>query len=146
MPGEVTQSHLDRIVYVYVRQSSQSQVEKNRSSREVQYALVSRARSLGWRDHQIRIIDEDLGTTATGTKQRSGFEKILANICLGKVGALFILYASRLARNGREWHQVLELCSIFNVLIIDRNTRESKLYRTKSCSFKTVKILPVRCR
>jgi len=122
MPGEVTQFHLERIVYIYVRQSSQSQVEKNKSSREVQYDLVSRAKVFGWCDNQIEIIDEDLGITATGTKERSGFEKILANICLGNVGAIFILYASRLARNGREWHQVLEMCSLFDVLIIDRDT------------------------
>jgi len=122
MPGEVTQSHLERIVYIYVRQSSQSQVEKNKSSREVQYNLVNRAKALGWTDDLIEIIDEDLGVTATGTKERTGFEKILANICLGKVGAIFMLYASRLARNGREWHQVLEMCSLFNVLIIDRDT------------------------
>ena len=78
MPGEVTQSHLERIVYIYVRQSSQSQVEKNKSSQEVQYDLVSRAKVFGWRDNQIEIIDEDLGITASGTKERSGFEKILA--------------------------------------------------------------------
>ena len=122
MPGEVTQSHLERIVYIYVRQSSASQVEKNKSSRDVQYDLVYRAKAFGWTENQIVIIDEDLGITATGTKERTGFEKILANICLGKVGAIFILYASRLARNGREWHQVLEMCSLFNVLIIDRDT------------------------
>jgi len=122
MPGEVTQLHLERIVYIYVRQSSQSQVEKNKSSQEVQYDLVYRAKAFGWTDDQIVIIDEDLGITATGTKERTGFEKILANICLGNVGAIFILYASRLARNGREWHQVLEMCSLFNVLIIDRDT------------------------
>lgn len=122
MPGEVTQFHLERIVILYVRQSSAHQVKKNKSSQEVQYNLANRAKSFGWTAAQIMTIDDDLGLTAAGTKERIGFDNILAKICLGQVGAIFILYASRLARNGREWHHVLELCSLFNVLIIDRDT------------------------
>jgi DNA invertase Pin-like site-specific DNA recombinase len=122
MPGEITQQHCERDAYIYVRQSSQRQVEEHQSSREVQYNLVHRAKALGWSNKQIKVIDEDLGVTATGSKERTGFEKLLSNICLGNIGAIFILYASRLARNGREWHQTLELCSLFNVLIIDRDT------------------------
>jgi DNA invertase Pin-like site-specific DNA recombinase len=113
MPGEVTAEHTNRQAYIYVRQSSQRQVEEHKMSKEVQYNLVHRAEALGWRKDQIEIIDEDLGVSATGTKQRTGFEKLITNICLENIGAIFILYASRLARNGREWHQALEMCSLF---------------------------------
>jgi DNA invertase Pin-like site-specific DNA recombinase len=122
MPGEVTADHCERQAYIYIRQSSQRQLEEHKTSQEVQYNLVHRAKALGWPKGKIEIIDEDLGITATGVKERIGFEKLLTNICLGNVGAIFILYASRLARNGKEWHQTLEMCSLFNVLIIDRDT------------------------
>ncbi len=121
MPGEITREHLSRIANIYIRQSSQRQVEKHSSGRQVQYNLVQRAKSLSWADEKIKIIDEDLGISATGTKKRSGFEKLLSHICLGKIGAIFFLYASRLARNGKDWHTVLNMCSLFNVLIIDRS-------------------------
>lgn len=122
MPGEINQEHLSRKAYIYIRQSSQCQVEEHTSGREVQYNLVQRAKSLGWPEKNIEIIDEDLGLTATGTKKRSGFEKSISNICLGNVGGIFYLYASRLARNGKEWHTMLQMCSLFGVLIIDRDT------------------------
>ncbi len=121
MPGEITREHLSRIAYIYIRQSSQRQVEKHTSGRQVQYNLVHRAKSLGWADEKIKIIDEDLGVSATGTNKRTGFEKLLSHICLGKIGAIFFLYSSRLARNGKEWHTILNMCSLFNVLIIDRS-------------------------
>lgn len=122
MPGEITRQHLSRLAYIYIRQSSQRQVEQHSSGRQVQYNLVERAKGLGWADKNIKIIDEDLGVSATGTNRRTGFEKLLSHICLGKIGAIFFLYASRLARNGTEWHTVLNMCSLFNVLIIDRST------------------------
>ena len=122
MPAEVTKEHYHRKAYIYIRQSSQRQVMQHQSSREVQHNLVYRARVLGWPDRNIEIIDEDLGISATGTKLRTGFDKLLANICLGNIGGLFFLYASRLARNGKEWHHTLEMCSLFHVLIIDRDT------------------------
>ena len=122
MPGEVTKDHCNRQAYIYIRQSSQRQVDENKAGQAVQYNLVDRAKTLGWSHHQIEIIDEDLGVSASGVRERSGYEKLLTNICLGNIGAIFILYSSRLARNGREWHQALELCSLFNVLIIDRDT------------------------
>jgi DNA invertase Pin-like site-specific DNA recombinase len=121
MPGEITRDHLSRLAYIYIRQSSQRQVEQHSSGRQVQYNLVQRAKDLGWADEKIKIIDEDLGVSATGTNRRSGFEKLLSHICRGKIGAIFFLYASRLARNGKDWHTVLNLCSLFNVLIIDRS-------------------------
>jgi DNA invertase Pin-like site-specific DNA recombinase len=102
MPGEITRQHLSRLAYVYIRQSSQRQVEKHTSGRQVQYNLVQRAKSLGWTDKNIKIIDEDLGVSASGTNKRTGFEKLLSHICLGKIGAIFFLYSSRLARNGKD--------------------------------------------
>lgn len=122
MPGEVTRAHTTRNAYIYIRQSSQRQVLEHTSGQEVQYNLFKRARLLGWPEKNIRIIDEDLGITATGTKKRTGFEKLLAHICLGKVGAIFFLYSSRLARNGKDWHNTLLMCSLYNVLIIDRDS------------------------
>ena len=122
MPGEVTTEHCNRQAYIYIRQSSQQQVAENKAGQAVQYNLVDRAKVLGWHQGQIEIIDEDLGVSAAGAKKRSGYEKLLTNICLGNVGAIFILYSSRLARNGHEWHRALEMCSLFNVLIIDRDT------------------------
>jgi len=122
MAGQVTKEHLSRNAYIYIRQSSQRQVEQHTSGRQVQYNLTQRAKHLGWSDNQINIIDEDLGVSATGTKKRTGFEKLINHICQGKIGAIFFLYSSRLSRNGKDWYTTIALCSLFNVLIIDRDT------------------------
>jgi len=122
MSEKITQEHLIRLALLYIRQSSQRQVIEHQFGQQVQYDVVERAKELGWPEKKIKIIDEDLGLTATGTGERPGFEKLLSQICLGKVGAIFILYASRLARNGKDWHTILQMCALFNVLIIDRNT------------------------
>jgi DNA invertase Pin-like site-specific DNA recombinase len=122
MAGEVTKEHLSRKAYIYIRQSSQRQVEQHSSGRQVQYNLTQRAKQLGWSDEHIKIIDEDLGVSATGTKKRTGFEKLINHICQGKIGAIFFLYSSRLARNGKDWYTTIAMCSLFNVLIIDRDT------------------------
>jgi len=122
MAGEVTKEHISRKAYIYIRQSSQRQVEQHTSGRQVQYNLTQRAKHLGWPDNHIDIIDEDLGVSASGTKKRTGFEKLLSHICQGKVGAIFFLYSSRLARNGKDWHTTIAMCSLFNVLIIDRDS------------------------
>ena len=86
MPGEVTKNHCNRQAYIYIRQSSQRQVDENKAGQAVQYNLVNRAKSLGWREGQIEIIDEELGISASGIKERSGYEKLLTNICLGNIG------------------------------------------------------------
>lgn len=119
MPGKITAEHLCKIIIIYVRQSSFHQVKEHTESRQLQYDLEQRARKLGWPAHQIIVIDDDLGITATGTKAREGFEHLLSELCLGNVGALMFLDASRLTRNGREWQQILEFCGIVNCLIID---------------------------
>src|SRR6516164_5292537 len=115
---KIASDHLARGAYVYVRQSSMDQLLNNPESRRRQYALTTRARSLGW--ESVIVIDDDLGRSGGGTA-RPGFERLLAAICGGAAGAVFALEASRLARNGRDWHTLLEFCALVNSLIIDED-------------------------
>ncbi|MGC8550926.1 MAG: recombinase family protein [Acidobacteriaceae bacterium] len=108
---------LQRKAVVYVRQSTQAQVQMNLESQRRQYDLVGEARRLGFRE--IEVIDDDLGRSATGTVARPGFEKLVAWLCAGEVGAVLCLDASRLARNGRDWHHLLELCGLVEARVID---------------------------
>src|SRR6201998_76524 len=108
---------LQRKAVVYVRQSTQAQVQMNLESQRRQYDLVGEAKRLGFRD--IEVIDEDLGRSANGTVARPGFEKLVAWLCAGEVGAVLCLDASRLARNGRDWHHLLELCGLVEARVID---------------------------
>jgi DNA invertase Pin-like site-specific DNA recombinase len=101
---------------VYIRQSTPGQVRNNRESQRLQYALVDRARQLGWAE--VDVVDEDLGFTASGV-HRPGFERMLGSVCEGKIGAIFSIEASRLARTGRDWHTLLEFCGVVGVLLID---------------------------
>lgn len=117
--SKIRKDHLDRAAYIYVRQSSLSQVEQNRESQRRQYALADRAQDLGWRD--IRVVDEDLGRSGGGQMERRGFETLLADVCQGKVGGVFAIEASRLARNGHDWHRLLEFCQIVDTLIVDHD-------------------------
>ena len=96
---------LKRKAVVYVRQSTQAQVQMNLESQRRQYDLVGEAKRLGFRE--IEVIDDDLGRSATGTVARPGFEKLVGWLCAGEVGAVLCLDASRLARNGRDWHHLL---------------------------------------
>ncbi|WP_291688923.1 recombinase family protein [Bradyrhizobium sp.] len=114
--NKVTADHLARRACVYIRQSTPGQVQHNLESQRRQYALVDRARELGWRD--IDVIDDDLGISGSGTR-RPGFERLLRALCDGQVGAVFSIEASRLARNGRDWHTLLEFCSVVGALLID---------------------------
>lgn len=119
MPAEITAEHLNKMAYVYVRQSSLHQVQHHIQSQKLQYDLVALAQAKGWRREQIVIVDEDLGKSASGTTRRQGFENMLTHICLGEVGALLCAEASRLSRNGREWNQVVDFCGIVGTLLID---------------------------
>jgi excisionase family DNA binding protein len=116
--NKITPDHLGRSAYVYVRQSTPDQLANNPESRRRQYALATRARTLGWED--VIVIDDDLGRSGGGTA-RPGFERLLAAICTGAAGAVFSIEASRLARNGRDWHTLLEFCTLVNSLIIDED-------------------------
>ncbi len=108
---------LQRKAVVYVRQSTQAQVQMNTESKRRQYELVGEAKRRGFRD--IEVIDDDLGRSASGTVARPGFERLVALLCAGEVGAVLCLDASRLARNGRDWHHLLELCGLVQARVID---------------------------
>jgi excisionase family DNA binding protein len=108
---------LKRKAVVYVRQSSQSQVQTNLESKRRQYDLVEVARQRGFVD--VEVIDDDLGRSASGTVARPGFDRLVAWLCAGKVGAVLCFDASRLARNGRDWHHLLELCGLVEARVID---------------------------
>jgi excisionase family DNA binding protein len=116
--NKITPDHLARSAYVYVRQSTPDQLANNPESRRRQYALATRARSLGWEN--VIVIDDDLGRSGGGTA-RPGFERLLAAICTGAAGAVLAIEASRLARNGRDWHTLLEFCTLVSSLIIDED-------------------------
>jgi excisionase family DNA binding protein len=116
--NKITADHLSRAAYVYVRQSTPGQLLNNPESRRRQYSLKDRARAFGWEN--VIVIDEDLGRTASGM-ERIGFEHLLTAVCTGSAGAVFAIEASRLARNGREWHTLLEFCGLVNCLILDED-------------------------
>ena len=116
---KINQSHLERAAYIYIRQSKPEQVQNNVESQRRQYGLTERARQLGFRD--VHVIDEDLGRSGSGHVDRHGFEALLAAVCQGQVGAVFAVEASRLARNGHEWHRLLEFCGIVDTLIVDHD-------------------------
>lgn len=115
---KITPEHLARGAFIYVRQSTSDQVLNNHESRRRQYGLVDRARTLGW--SAVEVIDDDLGRSGSGVA-RPGFEKLLAAICESRVGAVVSIEASRLARNGRDWHTLLEFCGLVGTLIIDED-------------------------
>jgi excisionase family DNA binding protein len=115
---KITAEHLVRDAIVYVRQSTAIQVAQNLESQRRQYGLAERARQLGWSD--VEVIDDDLGRSGAGAR-RPGFERLLAAICESRVGAVLSLEASRLARNGRDWHTLLEFCGLVGTLIIDED-------------------------
>ena len=116
---QVTTAHRAKLAYIYVRQSSAGQVRQHQESTELQYRLVDRAAGLGWPRERIAVIDDDLGKSGASGTERHGFQRLIAEIGLGKAGLVLSLDASRLARNNRDWHQLLELCSIFGVVIGD---------------------------
>src|SRR6202012_1568339 len=108
---------LSRKAVVYVRQSTQTQVQVHLESQRRQYDLVDEARRHGFRN--VEVIDDDLGRSASGPGARPGFEKLVAGLCTGEVGAVLCFDASRLARNGRDWHHLLELCGLVDARVID---------------------------
>ena len=116
--SKITPERLARQAVVYIRQSTADQVANNQESRRRQYGLADRARQLGWND--VAVIDDDLGRSGGGVA-RPGFEKLLAAICEGRVGAVVSIEASRLARNGRDWHTLLEFCGLVGTLILDED-------------------------
>lgn len=115
---KITADHLARGAFVYVRQSTADQLLHNPESRRRQYGLADRARQLGWTS--VEVIDDDLGRSGGGV-DRPGFKRLLAAICEGRVGAVLSIEASRLARNGRDWHTLIEFCGLVGTIIVDED-------------------------
>ena len=118
MSEKIHSQHLARKAMLYVRQSSAYQVAHNVESQKLQYAMQQRLRDLGWRE--IEVIDEDLGRSAAGMQTRTGFERMVAEVCLGRVGAVAAREVSRFARNSREWQQLVEVCRVVDTVLIDQ--------------------------
>ena len=119
MSGKITADHRDRLAVVYVRQSTLRQVAQNTESARLQYALPERAQDLGWTPSRVLVIDEDMGHSAGGGQQRPGFTRLVSEVGLGHVGIVLGIEMSRLARCGRDWHQLLELCALSRTLLAD---------------------------
>lgn len=111
--------HQDRLAVVYVRQSTLRQVEQHQESTRLQYALVERAVQLGWARQRVEVIDDDLGRSGSSTANRPGFQRLMTQVGLGHVGLVLGVEMSRLARSNRDWHQLLEICALFDTLIAD---------------------------
>ena len=120
MSDKIRPHHLERKAILYVRQSSAHQVLHNRESSALQYAMRDRLIALGW--SQIETVDDDLGRSAAGGIARAGFERMVAEVCLGKVGAVAAREVSRFARNSRDWQQLIEMCRVVDTVLIDQET------------------------
>jgi DNA invertase Pin-like site-specific DNA recombinase len=118
MTEKIQPQHLERKAILYIRQSSAYQVSHNLESQKLQYAMEGRLRQLGW--SEIEVVDDDLGRSAAGTVTRAGFERMVAEVCLGKVGAVAAREVSRFARNSREWQQLIEVCRVVDTVLIDQ--------------------------
>jgi DNA invertase Pin-like site-specific DNA recombinase len=119
LEGKVSPRHRDRLAAVYVRQSTAQQVQDHQESTRVQYGLAERAVGLGWAPSRVLVIDEDLGHSASGAAARPGFQRLVSEVGLDHVGIVLGIEMSRLARSGREWHQLLELCALSGTLLGD---------------------------
>jgi len=111
--------HLGRDAFVYVRQSTMTQIREHGESLVRQYELRERALALGWDAHQIKVIDADLGRSGAESSAREGFQELVADVGLGRVGIVFGIEVSRLARNNADWYQLLDLCALTDTLIAD---------------------------
>lgn len=119
---KIQNTHCERIAYVYVRQSTPLQVIENRESTERQYGLRDRAIDLGWSPSRVEVIDQDQGRTGSLSAHRAGFQRLVSDVGLGKVGLVLMLEASRLARNNSDWYRLIEICGVTDTLIADENS------------------------
>src|ERR1700719_492724 len=116
--NKISPDHLARSAYIYIRQSTADQLTNNPESRRRQYALKGRAEALGWQN--VIVIDDDLGRSGGGVS-RKGFERLLVAIGDGSAGAVLAIEASRLARNGRDWHTLVEFCGLVGTILVDED-------------------------
>jgi len=129
---KITASHLQRWACIYIRQSTNKQVEENRESQANQYQLAQRAQALGWDVERIRVIDADLGLSGQSAAHRNGFQELVAEISLGHVGIVFGYEVSRLARNNSDWYHLLDLAAMFGSLIADHDgVYDPRLYNDR---------------
>src|SRR3979490_3406078 len=117
MSTKISPDHLRRAAVVYVRQSPMAPAMGNLESQRRQYDLAGAAEGAGFKS--VTVIDDDLGRSGSGGMQRPGFERLVAMVCSGDVGAVYCIEASRLARNGRDWHHLIDLCAIAGAVVID---------------------------
>ena len=117
--SKIQSHHLQKPAYIYVRQSTMGQVRDHQESTERQYDLRNRAVEMMWAPERIRILDQDLGQSGAQTTNREDFKTLVADVSLGRVGAIFALEASRLARSNLEWHRLIEICALTRTLVID---------------------------
>src|SRR5688500_8423083 len=117
--SKVCARHLERTAYVYVRQSTPQQVQRNPEGRENQEAIAQRAVDLGWSPGRVRVVDTDLGLSGKSTDGREGFRELTSEVSLGHVGIVLCYEASRLARNNADWYALLDLCALRGTLIAD---------------------------
>jgi len=120
MSEKIKPSHLARKAIIYIRQSSQFQVNHYQESKKLQYGMKTRINQMGW--HDIEIVDEDLGKSASGTEDRCGFERMVSQVCMGQIGVIAARELSRFARNSREWQQLIEVCRVVDTILIDHDS------------------------
>src|SRR5881296_117322 len=118
---KITATHLKRNAYLYVRQSTMRQVVENTESTQRQYALQQNAVALGWSQEKIIVIDSDLGQSGASAVDREGFQRLVAEVGMGRAGIVLGLEVSRLARNSTDWHRLLEICALTDTLILDED-------------------------
>lgn len=111
--------HQDRFAVVYVRQSSPHQVQQHQESTQLQYSLADHAKRLGWSRERIAVIDDDQAISGSSSDERLGFQRLLSEVALDRVGIILGVEMSRLARNCKDWYQLLEVCALFDTLICD---------------------------
>ena len=138
-PSPLTDWHLSRWAIVFVRQSELQQVFNHLESRQRQYALVDLAVALGWPRDRILVLDEDQGKSGKTSEGRTGYHRLLAEVTLDHVGLILGIEMSRMARNNKDWHHLMEMCSIFGTLLADEDRiydpRDSEDYRNDCRTF-----------
>src|SRR5579871_3024236 len=148
---KIRPDHLDRLALIYVRQSTPLQVREHTASAARQYDLAGRARDLGWPQERVQVIDQDQGRSGASAAGRDGFQHLVAQVGLGRAGAVLSLEASRLARSCSDWYRLIEICALTDTLVVDEdgaydhpqysdrplrgslgNTSEAQLHRRRS--------------
>lgn len=114
---KIQNHHQERLAIIYVRQSTLQQVERHGESTKLQYSLVEKTYQFGWNKEQVVVIDDDLGRSGSNAERRPGFQRLVAEVSLDRVGIIWGIEISRLARSCKDWYQLLEVCALFRTLI-----------------------------